>query len=58
MGLVLVLGIPFGVSSPRHAVFWILFGALIAVLLPYLAVFAWLHSEIWKARREGRSFPL
>jgi hypothetical protein len=39
-------------------VFWILFGALIAVLLPYLAVFAWLHSEIWKARREGRSFPL
>lgn len=38
MGLVLVFGIPFGVSSPGHAVFWILLGALVAVLLPYLAV--------------------
>lgn len=58
MGLVLVFGIPFAVSSPGHAVFWILLAALVAVLLPYLAVLAWLHSEIWKARREGRSFPL
>jgi hypothetical protein len=58
MGLVLVLGIPFAVSSPSHTVFWILLGALVAVLLPYLAVLAWLHSEIWKARRQGRSFLL
>ena len=47
-----IVGIPFMVSSPGHTDFWVILGAVAAVMLPGLCVIAYFHTEIRRLRRE------
>jgi hypothetical protein len=50
------LTLAFGISSPGHAAFWVILTATIAVLLPGIAVVAWLYGDMRRAAR-GNAKP-
>ena len=52
--LVAIIAIPFVVSSPGHAAFWVTMVAVVAVILPGLGVTAYFHRDIRRMRRERK----
>jgi Na+/melibiose symporter-like transporter len=52
--LVAIIAIPFVVSSPGHAAFWVTMIAVVAVMLPGLGVMAYFHGDIRRTRRERK----
>jgi hypothetical protein len=56
VALLAVIAIPFVVSSPGHAAFWVTMGAVALVMLPLVGVTAYFHLEIRRILREGKHF--
>ena len=49
-----IIGIPFVVSSPGHAAFWVTMGAVTAVMLPGIGVMAYFHVDVRRMLRERK----
>ena len=47
-----IVGIPFAVSSPGKAAFWVVMGTVAAVMLPGLAVTTYFLTDSHRLRRE------
>jgi threonine/homoserine/homoserine lactone efflux protein len=51
-----IVGIPFAVSSPGHAAFWVTMAAVTLVMLPWIGVMAYFHLNIRRMLRERKRF--
>jgi threonine/homoserine/homoserine lactone efflux protein len=49
-----IVAIPFVVSSPTHEAFWITLTAVTFVMLPWVGVVAWFHTDIRRMLRERK----
>jgi hypothetical protein len=47
------LYVAFGISSPRHAAFWVVLVAVVAVMAPLVGVLSWFYREIRRLTREN-----
>jgi nitrate reductase gamma subunit len=45
--------IAFGISSPRHAAFWVVLVAVVTVTAPIAGVVLWFYREIRRLTREN-----